>query len=463
LKHNYNVQIESYNPAIARFNLESSYGYYDPTLKSGGPAGRTYNTVLNAVNLSSGTVQVPGNRTTDSANPTLGGALPWGMSYSLNAGVAYVSNEINTTNGQAFSRNYQMNAGVVLTQPLLRNFWTDPGRTQIKLDKKAIQISIFALELQFMNTILSVQQAYYDLIAARDNVTVQIQALELAQRLVSENKQRVQIGTMAPLDETQAESQAASTEADLIAARQVVSAKENALKNLITDRYSEWYALKVEPTEKLIAIPQSYNRQESWENGVTMRPDFNQIKEEAERQGLIVKLQYNQLFPEVDLVGGYNRNGVGTFNESITDIGENRGPGYSVGVVLNIPFLNRNAKGLYAGAKALREQFRARVEQLHQNILVQVDDSIKAAQASYQRVLATRQARNYAELALQAEQTKLANGKSTSFQVLQLQKDLTSARSAEVGALADYNKALAQFYFNEGTTLRRSNVTVDMK
>src|SRR5206468_2885427 len=181
-------------------------------------------------------------------------------------------------------------------------------------------------------------------------------------------------------------------------------ARENALKNLITDKYGEWYALTIQPTERLLAVPQSYSRQDSWENGVTLRPDFNQIKQEAERQGLVVRLQHNQLFPQVDIIGGYNRAGIGGFSQSLSDLRDERVPGYSVGVALNIPFVHRNARSLYQAAKATREQLGVRVEQLHQNILVQIDDAIKAAQSAYQRVIATRQASQYAQLALQAEQ-----------------------------------------------------------
>ena len=88
---------------------------------------------------------------------------------------------------------------------------------------------------------------------------------------------------------------------------------------------------------------------------------------------------------------------------------------------------------------------------------------MKLAQTDFQRVDATKQARLYAEAALDAEQKKLENGKSTSFVVLQLQRDLTQARSAEIRALADYNKALSQLAFNEGTVFERNHLALDLK
>jgi outer membrane protein TolC len=78
-------------------------------------------------------------------------------------------------------------------------------------------------------------------------------------------------------------------------------------------------------------------------------------------------------------------------------------------------------------------------------------------------VTARREARIYAEAALEAEQKKLENGKSTSFVVLQLTKDLTTARSAEIRALADYNQALADAALQEGTTLDRRHIKLEWK
>ena len=102
-------------------------------------------------------------------------------------------------------------------------------------------------------------------------------------------------------------------------------------------------------------------------------------------------------------------------------------------------------------------------KQLEQNIIVEVDNAVKQAQTAYDRIDATRQSRLYAEAALDAEQKKLENGKSTSFVVLQLQRDVTAARSAEIRALADYNKAVAALSKSEGTTLDKANIGLQFK
>lgn len=124
---------------------------------------------------------------------------------------------------------------------------------------------------------------------------------------------------------------------------------------------------------------------------------------------------------------------------------------------------NREAKNRYAQSKAEKQQSLLRLKQLEQDIMVQIDNSVKLARSEFERIDLTRKAREYAEAAVEAEQIKLANGKSTSFFVLQLQRDLTTARSAEIRSLADYNKAMAVLAQSEGTTLQRNKLSVEFR
>src|SRR6185295_59012 len=101
-----------------------------------------------------------------------------------------------------------------------------------------------------------VEQAYYNLIFARENVKVQEAAVLPADRLVQENKKKVEVGAMAPLDERSAEAQASASKAQLIEAQRAVEQQENILKNLITDKYTEWSIFQIVPAESLVAVPE---------------------------------------------------------------------------------------------------------------------------------------------------------------------------------------------------------------
>jgi outer membrane protein TolC len=185
------------------------------------------------------------------------------------------------------------------------------------------------------------------------------------------------------------------------------------------------------------------------------------LKYAIERAGITLKLRQNQLWPELDLVGSYGHAERGTgYSDVLGDLPRGRAPRYSYGVVLDIPLGNRAARARYKSAKADQEQSLLEYKRLEQQIMVQIDDAVKMIRSSFERVEATRAARSFAQEALAAEQKKLENGKSTSFLVLQAQRDLTARRSEEIRALADYNNALAQLAWREGTIPERHKIVI---
>jgi outer membrane protein TolC len=317
-----------------------------------------------------------------------------------------------------------------------------------------------------MTTVTSVENAYFNLIYAADSVVVQQKALELAERLLAENKKRVEVGAMAPLDEKQAEAEVASRRADLLTAQRAYLDQQNALKNLVTDDYGSWHGTRIEPAAKLDASPYVPNLTDSWARGLTMRPDIEQFRVDLERQDITIRYQKNQLYPQLDLVGtyGYQAGGVAEFSDAITQISDRDNPFYSIGAQFSIPLGgNRATRNNLRAARTTKAQAVLELKKLEQNVMVEIDNAVGQVRTSFQKVEATRQARIYAQAALEAEQKKLENGKSTSFQVLQLQRDLVSAASSEIRALADYNIARALLALAEGSTLERSGIALQVR
>ena len=456
IQHGFDVRIERMNPWLSRYDLSIAYGGYDPTFTAAG----THDYSKTGASLFNGNIVSP-SRTTDDNNfsSSLDGALPWGMTYALQG-------TTKDTYGQSTTafENTTASTSIGLTQPLLKNFWIDNTRLTISVAKNRIKYSEQALTLQIMNTVTAVENAYYELIFAQENVKVQEKALQLAEQLASENKKRVEVGVLAPLDEKQADSQVATRRADLLIAHQALNTAQNVLKNLITDDYARLHDVALAPSEPLTAISQTFSLQDSWKQGLTSRPDLLQAKLDLERSGLQLKYYKNQVFPQLDLVGSYGLTGSRKeFSGAFDDVHNGNLPFYSYGVQFSIPLGNIAARNRYKQGKVTVEQALLTTKKLEQDVMVQIDDAIKQAQSDFQRVDATHQARLYAESALEAEQKKLENGKSTSFNVLSLQSDLTAARSAEIRALADYNKSLAAVAFNEGNTLKRRKIDLSVK
>jgi len=462
LEHNLDIQIIRLDPQLAGFSLAGSYASYDPIFNT--DARHDYSQTASgrdADNRPLGSRQ----NDTDSVNAGINGLLPWGFTYNLgttmNGSHGWNLDPTNTT-VNAFD-----SVGISMRQPLLKNFWIDSTRLQIFTAKKNLKISEAGLRNQIITTVTQVEESYFNLIFQNENVKVQEKALELAERLVAENRRRVEVGALAPLDEKQAESQAATSRANLLDARANRDTAERVLKALLSDDYNEWMDIRVEPTEALLAIPQTLNLQESWRAGLGQRPDLQQARFQIEIQTKRISYGKNQLFPQLDLFGDYgytgstlSEDGLGAGLPQITD---RDNPNYTYGVAISLPLANTGARNNLKSAKVTKEQLQLQLRQLEQRALITIENSMSDARIGYERVGVTHQATQYAEAALQAEQTKLEKGKSTTFVVLQLQTDLTTARSAEIRALADYNIFLARLAQNEGSTLDRRKIDLQYK
>jgi len=468
LQHNLELQIERYNPEISLYDLRGSYAGWDPVFSVQGK--HTYS--LSGGGLDPETKLPSPSSTTDADvfEAGIAGVAPWGLNYNLFGNINESYGEISPvflTNLPTLFDNTRGAVGVNLFQPLLKNFWIDQTRLNIAVSKNRFTFSEQGLRGKVMDIVTSVEKGYFDLIAAREKVKVQEKALQLAEQLLSENKKRVEVGTLAPLDEKQAESQAAQRRTDLLSARQAQSSAQNALKSLLTDNYREFHDVEIEPAEPLAVPALIFNLQDSWGKGLSQRPELLQAKLDAERQGIQLKYDRNQLYPQLDVIGSYGHSaggaGIREFSDGFDQFRGGDQPFWSYGARLNVPLSNTAARNNYKANKVALKQLLLKLKQTEQTILTEIDNDVIAARVGYERVNSTREGRRYAEAALEAEQKKMESGKSTSFFVLQLQRDLTQARSDEITALTDYNKSLAELARAEGSTLERRAVNVEVK
>jgi outer membrane protein TolC len=457
LTNNLDIRISQITPMIDQFTLNGLYAAYDPAFNFS--AVRSINVSPGAGSLAGAPITiVPNTSTIESYSAGISGALPTGTTYNFTGPLQW--QQFSSAFG-SYSL-YNSSPGITLGQPLLKNSWLNGPRYNISIAKKTLRIDQLALQLQIMTVINNVKAAYYNLIYSRENVRVEVAALQLADQLVQENRKKVQLGALAPLDEKQAESQAATSQADLLAAQDAQSVQENVLKNLLSGSFGEWAAVTPVPAEPLVAVPEAVDVMESWRKGVELRPELLQAKLNMEKQHITIKYDFNQLFPEVDLTGTYGHSASSaTFSDAFDVLGHGHYPSYSYGMSMTVPLSNVGARNTYKSAKAALQQVLLQLKKTEQTIVIAIDNDVKAIRSDLLRVDATRKARIYAEDALQAEQTKLEHGKSTSFIVLQLQSNLTTARSAEIRALADYNIAVEQLALDEGTTLERNHIVLN--
>ena len=432
LHHNLDLQSGRRDPLVAEQNLREAAAGYEPSFRVRSDYRSTTTEQSGVLDETAG----------GSYEAGLAGQLAYGMTYSLGANRDATPNENSSVGGE-------------VRQPLLKNRSVDSLRLQIGLSELELQSSRSGLHDLLMNVVTDVEFAYYDLVAARDRLRIIQQANELAAELVKSHRKQVEVGRMARLDEKQAQAAVAASEASLLAASNRVTRRENALKLLITDNFADWVDTVIVPTSAMRDKVSDVSRETSWARALTDRPDIVQAKLRLERENVQLRFAKSQRFPSLDLVASYDLSGT---DENVRD-GET--PDYLVGLVLNMPLGNGEARARLEARRIRKQQALLAYKKLEQRVMAEVVNALNDVESSAGRVTATAQARAFAETALEAEEKKLANGKSTNFIVLQLQNDLTEARLNETLAIVDYNRALATLALREASTLKRHSISLE--
>lgn len=473
LDRNLDLRIEHLQVEMAGAALSGAYGVYSPNFTLDAKHG--YETVLGDYDPRKLNSYFTDQTTTDDLGADLNGKLPFGFSYDLNSAVSKeqtftdfrsdLEAATNFPGGIRSTNDHNAVVDLTMRQHLLKDFWIDADREVILARRADLKISEQALRLQIMTTLLAVELAYYDLIAARAEVQVQEKTLELRQQFVADTRRRIELGGATPLDEMQAEVQLQNTLTRLATARADFFTSQNHLISLLTDDFKGWPGGDLQLTDALQSNPVSINRSDRFQSALSKRPDLIEARLAVEKSCAMVKFRLNQIFPSLDLVGDYG--GQGSENHfggpALGDAWSFRNPQYSYGVVVSFPLDNASARGDYRVSKAAKQIAELQLQKAEQAVLLQVADLVSGIDFQFSQVASTHSARTYAESAVETENKKYQDGFATSLEVLLFQETLTAARSAEVRAQVAYNKALAQLAFADGTILERNRLSLQVK
>jgi outer membrane protein TolC len=382
---------------------------------------------------------------------------------TLQTGTRYEVSVFDTLTGGTLAPSgiHTGTSSLTLTQPLLKDF----GRSNtvaLRVARKDRQIAIEQTAGRVMDIVSDVSRAYYELIFAIEDHAAKLEDLQRAKALLADNRTRVEIGVMSPLDVTQAEAGAAEREEAVIVAERAIIERENGLKRLVASDVLTIAGVSLRPAESLPDEPVNTDAAQSIRVALAGRPDIKQARHEIERRGLLRSFTRNQSLPEVNLETSYGLNARGdNAREFATNLSARDHPAWSVGLNATVPLGNRQADAAYRIAKLEEERAGLNLRKLEQDIIVAVDNAVGQVQTNAKRVDATRAARRLAEESLAAEEARLRAGASTSFLVLQAQSQLAAARSAEIRAQADYAASLVVLSRVEGTTLDKHHIALD--
>jgi outer membrane protein TolC len=456
LAKNFTIKVSGFDAAISSARLTEAYGKFDPVLNGRYDYSESFNPAL--ADATTGFRPAASFGKSDSVDLSLGGLLPWGMTYRLGA---------NGTNSRGTFNNYADNydtfAGISGTQPLLRNFGFGPTLASIRIAQANRGISQWFFRQSVMDTVTRVIFAYHDLNFAYANLRSAIRSKELALQLLEENRKRFQVGSMSEFDVTSAESRAATRDESILIAQNRVRESENLLKQLTTDDQttnllSRHFAIEPPPPAPIVMVDAATG----FRTALDKRPDYQQAKLELKRDGISSRLARNQMLPRVDLVGSYGYNGYDTdLGVSRRQVKDEDYRAYSWGVVVSVPLTFTTERGRYRAAKLQQRQSETELQRLEQDIVVRVGNAAGQIETAQKRVQSTRRARELAQYTLDSEVKRLRAGASTTFFVSQQQEILSNAEVREAGAQSDYAKALAEYDRQLGVTLEKLSITLE--
>jgi HAE1 family hydrophobic/amphiphilic exporter-1 len=508
LENNKDIEVTRENVRIAEFDLQSARGVYEPRF-----TGQTYYERSTVPNISFFTPQI--TKTTNSSivgNVGFQAFVPK-LGTILNA---TVNNQRVASDNPVSIISPQYNTGFTfsVTQPILRGRSFDQNRRTIEIAKRNLSLTDTQFRQRSIETIANVQRAYWDLTYALRNLQVQRDTVRDAKDQLAHNRRLVDEGQLAPIDVVAAETQVANFEQAVYEALNTVAQAENNLKNLIAQNKNDslWSA-SVVPVDPVDLDAPATTLNEALTAALQNRPELELNETQKDINEIDRRFYREQTKPQIDLVASYTSSGVGgslnqnftnpllrpcvpnpqvpndpdylnclaqqqaaTVNQqtllqsvggagtTFTDILANRYPTVRVGVQFNLPLNgNKTAKAQLGRSLVEGERLQTQREQLEQNIQVDVRNALQAVRTAEARLRSAAISRDNSQKQYESEQRKLDAGQSDVYKVLERQTALANARSSELRAQTELNKAIADLQRATGNSLKANNVEARLR
>jgi outer membrane protein TolC len=421
--------------------------------------------------------------------------------------VAWDNTRASSTADNFFNPYVQSSVNIGFQQQLLAGAGRFVNRRNIIIAENNRKIADLQFAQQAITTVTNTITAYWELVYARENVKVEQQAVTVSDKLYNDNKKQLEIGTMAPLDVTRAESELATDRQNLIVAQTTQLQDELTLKNYIAKDPMASNLLDVEiiPTDKpeSPATIETSSFPDAVKEAFQKRPDLQEQYFNLKNAQLDVKFTRNALLPTATLGVQYSSNGLAGnsfitgapttisgapivdvngvpipgyylpetvtpntgvakqgFGTAQSQIFHNNFPVYSGQLTLSLPIRNRANQADNIHAQLVERQFEAEVQQTKNNALLDVRNTTIAVDQGRAQVDAATKARELQQQTFDAEQKKYQLGASTVYNVILTQRDLITAQGTELRALANLAEAKANYERALGRTLEVNNVTI---
>jgi len=426
-----------------------------------------------------------------------------GFHSGTNLSVGFNNTHI-TTNNPTTTYSPFISSGLQfrLTQNLLQGFGFLPNTRFIRIARNNREISDVAFRLQIITTVDQIENLYWNLVYAYENVRVQQEALAFAQRTLADNQKQVQFGTLPPIQVVSAESTVSTDQQNLILAQTNLELQELLMKNALSRNLEDAIlgGAEVIPTSvmQLPAEEPVVPTQDLINDALSHRAELAESRIDLNSREINNKAVRNAMLPTLDLYAYYGGSGIGgdvnpallppacmsssatfgrcfnpsnaappfrhggpvgygdTLDQLVTSVAPDKG----IGLTLNVPIRNRTAQANQVRAELEYRQAQVRLQQLENQVRIEVRNAQFDVQQNRAAVNAAQAAVNFQRQTLDSDQKKLAAGVGTPTSVLQDQAALTAAESNLVSAMAAYEKAEVEMDRATGLLLERAGIVL---
>jgi outer membrane protein TolC len=471
VKYNLGVAVQVFSSELADLAVSRSREKFLPTL--------SFNYYKQSQNSASYSwLDAAGQVISDYADykASLSQSVPFGGNVSLS-----IDSNRNGTNArfQTINPRYGSSLTFSFTQPLLKDFGYEISRKDILVARNSREIAENDLRSNLIETVSAVERAYWELVYVNEVLNVQRQSLKLAEDLLDKSRKEADIGTLAPKEVLSAQAEVASRRADILQAAMQVKDQVDTLKGLINLPFDK-DAGDLLPADTPGFVKRDVTLEEALAVGLKNRPDLQSSALGIKNKELDYSYAKNQTLPDLKLSASYWSPGVSgdqivyQDNNPLTGIIVGSVPGgpaiamrdalhfkyenWSVQLSLSVPMNSVFTRAAQAQAKAGLDQEIVLMKQTEQKAYLEIRAAVRAVQTNYERVGARKTASDLAAQKLEAEESKLKVGLSDNFKVLQYQRDLAAARTAELRALIDYTLSLGQLDKATGVSLEKRNI-----
>ena len=460
LKSNLDISISRHTKESRLTDIIVEQAKFDPTFSINGQYNRTVNPLNRPVfggtggTLNEITIfdQRVGSVTVDATTNLLTGG-----NIDLNYSPARTNVNQDVANGFLFNPAWTGGLALTLTQPLLRNAGIDLNKTFIRIAQNNATVEEHVFRDRVLTVLATVEQTYWEVVFANENLKVAEAAMKAAQELLASNRAKAKAGVMSIVDVLQAEAAVASRVEQILLAEKSIRDQEDQLRRLLNPG-EEDLRLDVRLTPKYAPVValEPISLQEAIDIAIDQRPEIVQAKKNVETSTLNTKFAKNQLLPTLSFQGTMGLAGLG---KDYADETKRNFSGdfynYGAGLVLSYPLGNRSAWSTFNRRQIEGKNAETSLASVRQQIIIGVKEAVRRVQTDFKRIETTRSARIMAEKQLQAEQERLKVGLSTTRFVLDFQRDLATAQGNELRAIVDYNKSLSNLSRHKATTLDR--------